>query len=385
MGNLIYLDNAATTKPYPEAVAKAKEIMTIGWGNPSSEHGFGAQAKCEIEKSREIISAALGAQPKEIYFTSGGTEADNLAIFGACTAGAGGHIVTTAVEHSAVAKTVRNLRREHGFEISYIPLKNGGLDLELLEKSVTDETLLVSVMLVDNEVGTIFPLAVVSRIIKRKNPKVLLHCDAVQGFGKIPFAVNELGVDLLSISAHKIHGIQGSGALYVKEGTQLFARQFGGGQEKSLRSGTESVPLIAAFGEATRITFERMDDSLAQMTSMRDYCIAELRRHFNSVRILTDEACAPHIVSFTLPGVDAQETVRQLGAQGICISNGAACKSNEPPNPNKRGQALTSYGLTDAQIRSTLRVSLCAENTRADIDALIAALGAATASFAPFL
>ena len=375
MEKLVYLDNAATTKPYPEAAAKAAEIMSLGWGNPSSEYEFGVQAKREIAKSREIIANTLGAQPKEIYFTSGGTESDNLAILGTCTAGAGRHVVTTAVEHSAVAKTVRNLRREHGFEADYIPLKNGGLDLELLDRAVTDKTALVSVMLVGNEVGTIFPIAEVSRIVKRKNPKVLLHCDAVQGFGKIPFMVDELGVDLLSISAHKIRGIQGAGALYVKAGTPVFARQFGGGQERGLRSGTESVPLIAAFGEATRITFVRMGDSIARMTTVRDYCIAELRRYFNGIRILSDEACAPHIVSFTLPGIDAQETVRRLGAQGICISNGAACKSNEPPNPDKREQALASYGLTDAQIRSTLRVSLCAENTCEDIDALIAALG----------
>ena len=375
MEKQIYLDNAATTKPYAEAVQKATEVMTAKWGNPSASYSFGERSKAVITTARKQVAHALGALSHEIYFTSGGTEADNLAILGAVTAHnkLGKHVVTTAVEHSAVSKTVRNLRREHGCEVTYVPMDGGNLDLNALEQAITDETVLVSVMLVQNEVGTIFPLREISRVVKRKNPDTLLHCDAVQGFGKLPFMVDSLGVDLLSVSAHKIHGVSGCGALYVRDGVSLFARQFGGGQENGLRSGTESVALISAFGEAVRITFENLATNAAKMAALRDYALTELLKNFPNVILNTDKSCAPHIVSFTLPGIDALETVQSLGEQGIYISNGAACKSNERSD-DKRKQALEYYGLTDAHVRSTLRVSFCAENTVADIDAMIEAL-----------
>ena len=371
----IYLDNAATTKPYPQAVAKATEVMTEHWGNPSASYGFGDRSKAQLTSARRQVAYALGAVPHEIFFTSGGTESDNLAILGAVTAhaGHGRHVVTTAVEHSAVSKTVRNLRREHGCAVTYVPIANGTLDIHALEDAITDETVLVSVMLVQNEVGTVFPLREISKTVKRKNPNTLIHCDAVQGFGKIPFTVDELGVDLLSVSAHKIHGVSGCGALYVREGVSLFTRQFGGGQENGLRSGTESVALIAAFGEAIRITFETLARDAAHMTALRDYTLSELPKHFPDVKLITNTDCAPHIVSFTLPGIDAQDMVERLGAQGICISNGAACKSNERSD-GKRKQALEYYGLSDDEVRSTLRVSFCGDNTFDEIDAMIAAL-----------
>ena len=372
---MIYLDNAATTKPCPEAVEIATEVMTSKWGNPSASYGFGEQGKAILSSSRAQVAVALGANPSEIYFTSGGTEADNLAIFGAVTARKeiGQHVVTTAVEHSAVSKTMRNLRREHSCEVTYVPMKGRTLDLQALENSITDETVLVSVMLVQNEIGTVFPLPEISKIVKRRNPNTLLHCDAVQGFGKIAFTVDEIGVDLLSVSAHKIHGISGCGALYVREGTQLFARQFGGGQENGLRSGTESVALIAAFGEAVRITFANLAQNAAHMTALRDYSLTELSKRFPNAKLNTDALCAPHIVSFTLPGIEAANAVQALGAQGICISNGAACKSNERGD-DKRKQALEYYGLTDAQVRDTLRISFCGGNTVDEIDAMAAAL-----------
>ena len=372
---MIYLDNAATTKPCPEAVAIATEVMTSKWGNPSASCGFGERSRAVITAARKQVAYALGAVPHEIYFTSGGTESANLAIFGAVTANAkhGNHIVTTAVEHSAVSKTMRNLRREHGCEITYVPMDGRTLDLQALGNSITDETVLVSVMLVQNEVGTVFPLPEISKIVKRRNPNTLLHCDAVQGFGKIAFTVDEMGVDLLSVSAHKIHGISGCGALYVREGTQLFARQFGGGQESGLRSGTESVALIAAFGEAVRITFANLAQNATHITALRDYALTELPRRFTNVIFNTDALCAPHIVSFTLRGIEAANAVQALGAQGICISNGAACKSNERGD-DKRKQALEYYGLTDAQVRDTLRISFCGGNTFDEIDAMVAEL-----------
>ena len=227
-----------------------------------------------------------------------------------------------------------------------------------------------------NEVGTVFPLKEISSIVKRLNPTALVHCDAVQGFGKIPFTVDGLGVDLLSVSAHKVNGISGCGALYARNGIRLSARQFGGGQERGLRSGTEATALIAAFGEAARVTFERLPASASYITELRDYALSELSRCFPYIRLNTDNNCAPHIVSFTLPGVKAVDAVISLGEEGICISNGAACKSNTPHGEDKRGQALESYGLSDALIRSTLRVSFCASNTKSEINAFINALKA---------
>ena len=372
----IYLDNAATTKPYPQAIQKAAEVMAENWGNPSAIYSFGACGKSILEAAREQIASALGALPGEIYFTSGGTESNNLAILGAATAHTerGRHIVTTAVEHSAVTKTVRNLRREHDYIVDYIPIVGGTLDFEAFERSITSETVLVSVMLVQNEVGTVFPLREISKIVKRKNPNTLLHCDAVQGFGKLTFSARELGVDMLSVSAHKIHGISGCGALFIRDGVRIFARQFGGGQERGLRSGTESVALAAAFGEAARITINNFTRDTSHMAALRDYAISELTKHFPDAILNTGKSCAPHIVSFTLPGVDAVSTVHNMSALGIFISNGAACKSNERSD-SKRKQALEYYGLTDAQVRSTLRISFCDSNNIDEIDALITALG----------
>ena len=372
----IYLDNAATTKPYPEVASKVTEVLSELWGNPSSIHKFGEQSKDLISNARKDIASALGANEAEIFFTSGGTESINLAILGATTSYEqpyGKHIVTTDVEHSAVAKTVRNLRREFDCKVDYLPIVNYKLDLDALERSITDETSLVSVMLVQNEVGTIFPLHEISKIVRRKNPNTILHCDAVQGFGKIKFTVDDLGVDLLSVSAHKIHGVSGCGALYVKEGTKLSARQFGGGQEKGLRSGTESTAMIAAFSEAVRITFENIDRDISHITSLRDYTLSELSKKFPEVILITDNECAPHIVGFTFPFVMAEDVVRTLGEHEIYISNGSACKSNFRSS-TKRKQALEYYGLSDEMVRHTLRVSFCDSNTTTEIDEMLVAL-----------
>jgi cysteine desulfurase len=349
-------------------------MMKAQWANPSSSHAFGVRCKEEIENARRVTANALGAAPEEVYFTSGGTESDNMALFGGAFAGNEKQIVTTSVEHAAVAKTVRNLRREHGYSVDYVPLSGGELDLDYLERAVTEKTAVVSIMLVQNEVGTVFPLAEISRIVKRRNPNALVHCDAVQGFGKIPFTVDGLGVDLLSVSAHKVHGIAGCGALYVRNGVNIFARQFGGGQERGLRSGTESAPLIAAFSEAIRTVFANFEADAEKMTQLRDYAMLRLKACFLDARLNTNERCAPHIVSFTLPGINAGDAVQALGKRGICVSNGSACKSNSR-GTEKRKQALEYYGLTDEEVRKTLRLSFCPENTAEEIDSAISALG----------
>jgi len=367
----IYLDNSSTTKPYPEVTSKVLEMLTNTYGNPSSLHRLGRESKIEMEKARKIIADSLGAEPEEIFFTSGGTESNNLAITGACLANEskGKCIVTTVAEHAAVTKTIRNLKRQ-GWQVEYVPAPNGVLDLNELENAIDGNTVLVSVMMVNNETGAIFPVQKVKEIINRKNSQALLHCDAVQGYGKLPFKASSIGADLISISAHKIHGVKGVGALYVKKGTKLFTTMFGGGQERGLRSGTESTPLIAAFGEAVRVTFARLQEDIFHMAKLRDYCIERISKSIQTAVINSSKEGAPHIVNFSLPGTRNKEVVQFLDSKGIYISSGASCKSN-----HSRGPAmLESLGLSRALADSALRVSFSAMNTKNDIDILVQAL-----------
>jgi cysteine desulfurase len=275
------------------------------------------------------------------------------------------------VEHAAVTKAIRVWKKQ-GRQVEYIPIRNAGLDMEAMAKAVDGNTVLVSVMLVNNEVGTIFPIREVKEIIARKGSPALLHCDAVQGFGKVPFDARDLGADLISVSAHKIHGVKGSGALYVKKGIKIHAVHFGGGQEGGLRPGTESTPLIAAFGEAVRITFGSLHENIAHMERLRDYCLDALTERIPGAILNSDKKGAPHIVNFSLPGRDSLAVVKALSAQGICISNKAACKSGS----GRRGPSvLESYGVGEALASSALRVSFSAENTFTEIEELITALG----------
>ncbi|MDR1961164.1 MAG: cysteine desulfurase [Gracilibacteraceae bacterium] len=369
---IIYLDNSATTKPYPEAVALAVRHMTDAYGNPSSQHSLGRESKAAITLARKQVAAALGVRPDEIYFTSGGTESDNLAIFGSCSARdrQGSRIITTAVEHPAVTKAIRIWRRQ-GWHIDYIPVKGGELDMEAMAAAISEKTVLVSVMMVNNEIGTIFPIRAIRELIDRKKSPALLHCDAVQGFGKLPFTAADLGADLITVSAHKIHGVKGCGALYVKKKTKMFALQFGGGQERGLRPGTESAPLIAAFGEAVRITMANMAADTAQMTRLRDYCLDLLAERVPEAVINSSRRGAPHIVNFSLPGIGSDISVKHLSNRGIYVSNGAACKSNYE---HKGPQVLESYGLQPTETASALRVSFCGQNTVEEVEALIDAL-----------
>lgn len=367
----IYLDNSATTKPYPEVTSKVIEMLTDTYGNPSSLHRLGRESKIEIEKARQIIADSLGAKSNEIYFTSSGTESDNLAITGACLANShiGNRIVTTEAEHAAVTKTIRNLKRQ-GWEVDYIPVFNGVLDLDALEQAINEKTVLVSVMMINNETGAIFPINKVKEIIERKQCQALLHCDAVQAYGKIPFTAASIGADLISISAHKIHGVKGAGALYVKKGTNMFTTQFGGGQERGLRSGTESTPLIAGFGEAAKITFSNLDRNRLHMADLRDYCIDMIREGVPGIVINSNKEGAPHIVNFSLPSHKNRAVVKFLDKKGIYIASGAACKSNHSRGPSM----LESLGLSRELADSALRVSFSPMNTRADVDHLVVAL-----------
>ncbi|WP_169717915.1 Cysteine desulfurase IscS [Sporomusa silvacetica DSM 10669] len=367
----IYLDNSATTKPYPEVTEKVVNMLTEVYGNPSSLHRLGVKSKFEIEKARQNIADALGVVSEEIYFTSGGTESDNLAIMGACLANSnrGKRIVTTVAEHAAVTKTIRDLKKQ-GWEVEYVSAPGGQLDMEAMERAIDEQTVLVSAMMVNNEIGCIFPINEIKTIIKRKRSPALLHCDAVQGFGKLPFTAASIGADLISISAHKIHGVKGAGALYVKKGVNMYTIMFGGGQERGLRSGTESSPLIAAFGEAARLTFANLRKDILHMTGLRDYCIRAIADKIPSAIINSNKQGAPHIVNFSLPGIKNETVVHYLDGKGIYISSGAACKSNHTRGPS----VLESFGLSRALADSALRISFSPMNTKSDIDALIEAL-----------
>lgn len=367
----IYLDNCATTKPYPEVTGKVVKMLTEVYGNPSSLHRLGKESKLELEKARQFIADSLKSAPKEIYFTSGGTESDNLAIKGACLANSkiGNRIITTTAEHAAVTKTVRDLKKQ-GWEVIYIPTPNGVLNMGMLEEAIDEKTVLVSAMLVNNETGCIFPINKIKQIIEQKKSPALLHCDAVQGYGKINFTAASLGADLISISAHKIHGPKGIGTLYVRNGSNMFSLNLGGGQEHGLRSGTESTPLIAGFGEAVRITFSNMDKDILHMRELRNYCIDAITDHLPKAVINSDMDGAPHIVHFSLPGYKNKKVVEFLDHHDIFISSAAACKSNHSRGPS----ILESLGLSSALADSALRVSFSHNNTKNDVDALINAL-----------
>lgn len=347
------------------------EMLTKTYGNPSAEYRLGRDSKQELTNARRIIADSLGVKAKEIYFTSGGTESDNLAITGACLAhrNIGNRIVTTEAEHPAVTKTIRDLKRQ-GWEVAYVPTLDGKLDLEKLAEVIDEQTVLVTVMMVNNETGAIFPIHKVKEIMKQNQSPALLHCDAVQGYGKLDFTAASIGADLISISAHKIHGVKGAGALYVREGIEIFPILFGGGQEKGLRSGTESSPLIAAFGEAARITFENLENNHFYLSDLRNYCMDEIARRLPNAVIHSTKQGAPHIVNFSLPGLKNKRVVQYLDAKGIYVGSGAACKSNHSRGPSM----LESLGLSRSLADSALRVSFSTMNTRREIDMLVGTL-----------
>jgi cysteine desulfurase len=364
----IYLDNCATTQPYPEVADKMAEMLCENYGNPSSLHKKGRIAKAVLDEARGQVAQALGVGEGEICFTSGGTESDNLAIIGACLAAKdkGNHIITTVAEHPAVTKTIRDMKRR-GWKADYIPAPNGILDLQALEDAICEKTVLVSVMLVNNETGSIFPVREVRRILDKKNSHALLHCDAVQGFGKISFTAESLGADLITISSHKIHGPKGAGALYIKKGTEIFAQIFGGGQERGLRSGTEAMPAIAGFGEAVGITFKNMETNIKHMSALRKYCLDSLKKSFPDIQINSPQDGAPHILNVSFPMVRNKDLMQFLSEHEIYVSTAAACKSNHTRGPS----VLESMGISREMAYSAIRISFCDKNTEREIDELV--------------
>lgn len=367
-----YLDNAATTRVSDAAAQAALDAMTGEFGNPSSRHRAGTRAAQGLKDHRAVIARALGAKPEEIIFTSCGTESDNWAIRGAVERNKrkGKHIITTAMEHDAVLEPCRRLERE-GYEVTYLkPDRMGNITVEQVEQALREDTVLVSMMLVNNELGTILPVAEVAALLKKKGSHALLHCDAVQGFLHVPFTVAGLGVDLLSISGHKIHAPKGVGALYIKSGVKLPAMIVGGHQENDLRSGTEPTAQIAAFAAAAQEGVRAFEERYAHIAGLKAYALETLAREVPGLEPV-GSGQAPHILSVTLPGYKSEVVVRFLSDAGVFISSGSACHKGKPSH------VFAALNLPKKQMDGVLRISFSHENTKEDVDALVRGLKAA--------
>jgi len=366
----VYLDNSATTAPCREAADAVYKMMTENYGNPSSLHRLGIDAMKTVIKARESLAAALSVDKDEIFFTSGATEANNLAVFGSAYANRrkGNRIVTTAIEHESVMQSIDELERE-GFEvIRLLPDKYGNIAFADLANAVNDKTILVSMMYINNEVGSVLPVDKIKKICTAKNAPAVIHTDCVQAFGKIPVKPKKLGADLVTITAHKIHGPKGCGAIYIKKGTHLTARTFGGEQEKKIRPGTEASPLIAGFGAAVDALPDLTQQS-KKIKELNSYARNRLAQ-IDGVIINNDEKASPYIINIYVPTFMRSQTILQeLSANyDIYVSNGSACAKG------KKSHVLTAMHLPDEITDKSLRISFSRYNTADDIDALITAL-----------
>lgn len=363
----VYLDNSATTKAYPEVARLVAEIMTEEYGNSSSMHLKGVEAEKYIKYAKKTIAGVLKVQEKEIFFTSGGTESDNWALMGTAFANQrmGKHLITTKIEHPAVLQTMEYLK-EQGFEITYLPVdKKGIIRLEELKKAIRQDTLLVSVMYVNNEVGAIQPIEEVGELIKKINPKTLFHVDAVQGFGKLRLLPKKWHIDMVSVSGHKIHGPKGVGFLYIDEKVKIKSIIFGGGQQRNYRSGTENVPGIAGLGKATELIYKDLAEDTVRLDELKQHFIKGLRQmdqvYFNGP---LDEMGAPHIVSASIAGVRSEVLLHALEEKGIYVSAGSACSSHK----HTVSATLESMGVERNLMDSTLRFSFSVFTTKEEID-----------------
>ena len=362
----VYLDNSATTMVSKTVADKIYDMLINNYGNPSSLHTKGLQAQHSVENARNIIANQLGATAKEIYFTSGGSEANNMAIIGTALAKkkTGNKIVTSAVEHSSVIESCKYLETL-GFQVVYLPVDSfGAVSVEDLQQAIDDNTILVSLMYINNETGAIHPVDKVPRIIKRNNSPAVFHIDAVQAFGKIPVKVTKLKADMVSITAHKIHGPKGVGALYIKKGVRIIPRQFGGEQQGKIRPGTESSPLIVGFGQAvSEIDLENIDKIIKLNSYLR-----EQLQGVDGVVINSHSNTLEYILNFSVTGIKSETMLHFLAEKGIYVSSGSACAKG------KQSYVLGAMGLDKMVTDSAIRVSFSKYNTADDVDALVNAV-----------
>ena len=366
---MIYLDNSATTKPCPQAVAAVQDAMTENWGNPSALYDFGIDTAHKLLSARNAVAAALGAEKDRVFFTSGGTEADNWAIFGTVKrlGKRGKHIVTSAIEHPAVLNCMKQLEAQ-GYEVTYLqPDKLGNISADALKGALRKDTILVSLMMVNNETGSVLPISQMAKLTHKLCPEAFFHTDAVQGFLKIPFSAKTLGADLISISSHKVHGPKGAGALYISPRLRSFPPLlFGGGQENGYRSGTEATPAIFGFAAACQAVSVSLQQDIVHEKVLLESLVKKLCKLEGVV--INGSHQAPHILSLAIPGVPTQNSINILQDNGICVSAGSACAKGH------RSHVMTAMQLSPEVIDSSFRVSISRETTQDHIDALVAGI-----------
>ena len=362
-----YLDNSATTRCSDRAAELMMKLLLEDYGNPSSLHMKGVIAEKYINEAKKQIAKTLKAQEKEIVFTSGGTESNNLAIIGSAMANrrAGMHVITSSIEHASVSNPMAYLE-EQGFEVTYLPVDSKGvISMEALKNAIREDTILVSLMQVNNEIGAIQPIEEAGKIIKAANPDIIFHVDAIQAYGKMRIAPKKLNIDLLSVSGHKIHGPKGSGFLYIKDKTKIRPVIFGGGQQKGMRSGTENVPAIAGLGLAAEEIYTDFEEKIDRMYALREYFIEQVTQIEGvSVNGQSQRASATHVVSVSICGVRAEVMLHTLEDRGIYVSAGSACSSNKP----SVSHTLKSIGLAPELLDSTIRFSFSVHTTKEELD-----------------
>ena len=366
---MIYLDNSATTKPCQEAVEAVTAALTENWANPSALYGFGFDTAKALRSARHAVAAALGAEPDRVYFTSGGTEADNWALQSTVKrlGKRGKHIITTAMEHHAILNTMKDLEAQ-GFKVTYLqPDSTGTVTAEALKAAMRPNTILVSIMMVNNEVGSVMPIAQMAKLTHKLSPNAIFHTDAVQGFLKIPFAARNLGADLISISSHKIHGPKGVGALYISPRLKSFpALLLGGGQENGMRSGTEATPAIFGFAAACAAGNATFRDDIARESALLEHLVQELSAI--SGICINGSHQAPHILNLSVPGVPTQNTINILQDHSICVSAGSACAKGH------RSHTLEAMKVSPEVMDGSFRVSLSRHTTIEELDKLVEVL-----------
>ena len=369
-----YFDNSATTKVLDCVKDAVVDAMCVNYGNAAAKHRKGVEAENLIREAKKAIADTLKVQEKEILFTSGGTESNNTALIGTALANrrAGKHLITTGVEHPSIYNTMSFLE-EMGFEVTYLPVDHlGHISLEDLEKAIREDTILVSVMYVNNEVGAVEPIEAISQCIKKKNPKTLFHVDAIQAYGKYKIRPKKQGIDLLSVSGHKIHAPKGVGFLYIRDGVKIRPILFGGGQQKGMRSGTENVPGCVGLGVAAREAYKDFDARIEKLYTLREHLIAGLKP-LGGVTLngSEDRTNAPQIVSASFEGVRSEVLLHALEDKGVYVSSGSACSSNHPGISG----TLKGIGVKKELLDSTIRFSLGDLNTEEEVDYAIGVLG----------